>query len=106
MSTAWQTHTLAILDANHASVFDLLLFTLQRRLPIHSHHCEALRIRINDIMDLWSEQHPDKVKNWAIRAATETYHDELLHLIKPQAGFHLQGTQACLSQLENLVQAS
>jgi hypothetical protein len=81
MSTAWQTHALAILDANHASIFDLLLFTLRTRLPIHSHHHEALRVRTNDIMDLWSEQHPDEAKNWAIRAATETYRDELLHLI-------------------------
>jgi len=54
MSTAWQTCTLAILDTNHAPIFDLLLFTLRTQLLIHSHHHEALHIHTDDIMDLWS----------------------------------------------------
>ena len=65
MSTTWQTRVLALLDTNHASIFDLLLFTLRTRLPIHSHHCEVLRIHTNDIIDLWSEQLPGEVKDWA-----------------------------------------
>ena len=88
MSTTWQTHILALLDTNHASIFDLLLFTLRTRLPIHSHHREVLQIHTNDILDLWSEQLPGEVKDWAVRATTEKYRDELLQLIQPQAGFH------------------
>jgi len=34
MSTTWQTCVLALLDTNHASIFDLLLFTLQTNLSL------------------------------------------------------------------------
>ena len=66
----------------------------ERELPIHSHHHEVLWIHTNDIIDLWSEQLPGEVKDWAVRATTEKYRDELLQLIQPQARFHFWGTQA------------
>jgi len=41
MSTTWQTHVLALLNTNHASIFNLLLFTLQTPVSELLHHYQA-----------------------------------------------------------------
>ena len=96
----WQDKVLNTLDEHHVSVFDLLMHTLRTRAPKHAHHKGLLRARTNDILDLWSEQCPSEVEEWAVRAATETYRSEILQMTQRSTGLHFQSTHASLSQLE------
>lgn len=99
--SAWQQKVLGILDTNSASIIDLLVFILRTKLPDHEHQRNALRLRTNDIMDLWSEQLPNESRDWAVTAATETYRGEVEDLIQPNRGFHFKATHANLEQLKS-----
>ena len=70
MTTLWQNTDLAMLDKNKASIYDLLIFTLQIHLPSQDHHRIMLHNHTNDIMDLLSEQYPVEAQNWALEVAT------------------------------------
>ena len=95
MSTTWQTHVLALLDTNHASIFDSLLFTLRTRLLIYSHHHEVLQIHTNDIIDLWSEQIPGEVKDLN---AVVLQHLNKLSSKKFQRGYHHSNSMFYIKQ--------
>jgi hypothetical protein len=99
--SSWQHNILSILDESGNSIFDLLLYILRARHPSLLHHRDGLQRHTHDALDLWSEQFPEEVQIWAVKAATETYRAELLQLIHPHAGFHFHGTRACLGQLES-----
>jgi hypothetical protein len=102
MNYQWQSEIFSVLDHNHVSMYDLLIFTLCTRLPpVHFFHRELLQHRTSAILDLWSEQFPSDTRTWALQAARETYQAEVIKLIHPHAGFHFRGTRACLEQLEN-----
>jgi hypothetical protein len=51
-------------------------------------------------LDLWSEQLPSEAQEWAVRAATEVYRDDVIKLIQPHSGFQFRGTKVNLEQLE------
>src|ERR1700728_2275760 len=87
MNYQWQSEILKILDTNSVSLYDLLLFILRGRLEVHSHHRSILQHRTSDILDLWSEQLPSEAREWAVRAATEVYRDDVIKLIQPHSGF-------------------
>jgi hypothetical protein len=98
----WQSEIFSVLDRNHVSMYDLLIFTLRTHLPlVQSSHRELLQHRTSDVLDLWSEQFPSDTRTWALQVAKETYRAELITLIHPHTGFHFRGTHACLEQLEN-----
>ena len=102
MNYQWQSEIFSILDHNHVSMYDLLLFTLRTHLqPVHSSHRELLHHRTGDVLDLWSEQFPSETRTWALQVARETYRAEVITLIHPHAGFHFRATHAYLEQLEN-----
>ena len=67
MNYQWQSEIFSILDHNHVSIFDLLIFTLRTQLPpVHSSHRELLQLRTGDVLDLWSEQFPSDARKWAL----------------------------------------
>jgi hypothetical protein len=97
MNYQWQSEIFNILDRNHVSMYDLLIFTLRT----HSSHRELFQHRTSDVLDLWSEQFPSDTRIWTLKVARETYRAEIITLIHPQTGFHFRATHASLEQLEN-----
>ena len=87
MNYQWHLEILNILDHNHVSMYDLLIFTLRTRLLHPSHH-ELLQQHTSDVLDLWSEQFPSDTRTWALQVAREMYRAEVITLIHPHAGFY------------------
>jgi hypothetical protein len=100
MNYQWQSEIFTILDRNHVSMYDLLVFTLRTRLlPVHSSHRELLQHRTGDVLDLWSEQFPSDTRTWALQVARETYRSEIITLIHPHTGFHFRAYGHALNSL-------
>ena len=100
MNSQWQNEIISILDANHVTLYDLLLCILCGHLEAHSRHRAILQQRTSDILDLWSEQLPSESREWAVRTSTEVYWDEVNKLIQPHTGFQFRGTKANMEQIE------
>ena len=92
---------LAALDGDHnASIYDLVVQTLQSQESIHIHHQRSILDQIPDLLDLLSEQASSQLVLSVVKAASFTYESELQNLILKQSGFHFGGNRTGLSQLE------
>ena len=101
MNNPWQEEVIELLEQCQASVYDLLLYILRSKLSKHAAQRDILHAQTHNVMDLWSEQYPLEVEEWAIKASMEAYRQEIVLMTQQQAGFHFKSTRASLSQLEN-----
>ena len=93
---------LAALDGDHnATIYDLVVQTLQSQGSTHIHHQRSILDWIPDLLDLLSEWASNQLASSVVKAASSTYKSELQSLILKQSGFHFSGNKAGLSQLED-----
>ena len=92
---------LTALNGDHnATIYDLVVQTLQSQGSTHIHHQRSILNRIPDLLDLLSERASGQLASSVVKAASSTYESELQSLILKQNGFHFSN-KAGLSQLED-----